>query len=517
MSIKDTVQSMEQNLKAYYDALEEKGGTVPEERNMENLAGTASVGGDGDMPTSYRLVGDFWTVDQNYLPIQSSSYPSTNFEMYSTLYGKQSSNSSFQVKWFTRVSGGSEYGTLAGFYSVPCSYLHELFMDFSKDTLPNDNKIRYFLAQNSSTSAATFTELKKVDIRGLTSIGENFGWHDLNNDTVVTFDNSLQKIGTSFLAESNYAKPFSIPGSVTSVGSNFMYNCRNFVGPLYVPEGCQPPTDNNSLATDSAQAKMYVNGIVLTGPGAAAWKAALPDRTTSPYRKLIVATTLLDFKNSLDAGTAYTEFPVGSEIYDTYNGQSNPLIVVQYLDNTNNNEYGGAVGAIMMRKYAEPTGIVFDDTSNSYQSSSIKSFLSTGYYDNCSDELKTVVSDITIPVMDLDGSTTYLPQNKWFVMGAIEVCAFDELQGGSSRVEGINWEYWKNKIGSSGSTAANAGRIITDRDGNACYVWTRTKFTAAGGHEVYGVMNTGAISQNFTVTTTNPAISVLPACFIAKD
>lgn len=42
----DTTQSVEAHLKAVYDKIEEKGGTVPENKNFENLpAAIASIGG----------------------------------------------------------------------------------------------------------------------------------------------------------------------------------------------------------------------------------------------------------------------------------------------------------------------------------------------------------------------------------------------------------------------------------------------------------------------------------------
>lgn len=102
----------------------------------------------------------------------------------------------------------------------------------------------------------------------------------------ISFGNKLTSIGASFMnSRHSFNKPFALPSSVTNIGTSFLAYCNNFTGPLTV-ETSAHPTDNNSLATTSNTVPMYAQGVTLTGPGAAAWKAALPDSNTSPYRKL---------------------------------------------------------------------------------------------------------------------------------------------------------------------------------------------------------------------------------------
>ena len=71
-----------------------------------------------------------------------------------------------------------------------------------------------------------------------------------------------------------------------------MYECNNFVGPLVCncPATSLPTTGSNNemLATNSNTSPMYTTGVTLTGTYASDWKTALPDRDSSPYRKLIV-------------------------------------------------------------------------------------------------------------------------------------------------------------------------------------------------------------------------------------
>lgn len=116
----------------------------------------------------------------------------------------------------------------------------------------------------------------------------------------ITINDSCETIGGSFLRGcSAFAQSFSIPSSLSMAsglvnpGGRFMQDCANFVGPLV----CNCPATNistsasdknNMLATSSNTALMYTTGVTLTGPYASDWKTALPDRDSSPYRKLIV-------------------------------------------------------------------------------------------------------------------------------------------------------------------------------------------------------------------------------------
>jgi hypothetical protein len=74
---------------------------------------------------------------------------------------------------------------------------------------------------------------------------------------------------------------------VTSIGNYFLYNCYSLINVIY--NASVYPTDNNSLSQD-ANNKTSTNGtgILITGTNASGLKSALPDRTSSPYRKLVL-------------------------------------------------------------------------------------------------------------------------------------------------------------------------------------------------------------------------------------
>lgn len=212
--------------------------------------------------------------------------------------------------------------------------------------------------------------------------------------------------------------------------------------------------------------------------------------------------TLTDLKKALDYGNAAELYPAGTEIPDTYAGNSNPLIVAQYLDSTNNFAYGGVEGAILIRKFVEPTSQQFGGSVD-YASSAIKNFLDTTYLDNCSEALKSVIAEVNIPY----NYTTV--KSKLFLMSAYEVCNI-----GNGTYEGVMWDYWKQKTGLSAPNAMytnNNGRIMKDRNGTAQSVWLRSRYSSS---LVCYVTTTGSVSSTDSPSNTR---GVLPACFIAKD
>lgn len=211
--------------------------------------------------------------------------------------------------------------------------------------------------------------------------------------------------------------------------------------------------------------------------------------------------TLEGLQNALAAGD-YAAFPAGTEIPDTYDGQSNPLIVAQYLDSSNNSSYGGAEGVILVRKYVEPT--TFSSTSYIYPDSTTYTYLQGTYYDKTSIALKNLISDISVPYYN--GSDLQSVISKWFAMSTTEA---NGILG--DHAEGIAWDYWKNKTGlTTPSNDANGGRILKDTAGATSQSWLRTGPVSYGSTAIY---TTGQIYANPPQGT----CSVLPACFIAKS
>lgn len=237
---------------------------------------------------------------------------------------------------------------------------------------------------------------------------------------------------------------------------------------------------------------------------------------------------LSDLKAVLALDDPASVYPIGTKIPDTYNGHSSPLIVAQYLNSSNNSAYGGAEGVILIREFVEPTAktaFAIGDNAyyEGYAGTTMKTFLDTTYYDNCSDELKSLISEISIPCYRVaqwpDSFSPYMESVSctWFSMSAYEVC--NKGAYGEAGYEGVIWDYWKERTGLSSPDnmhEANSGRIVRDVDGNSYSVTLRSMDSGTGvccisGPYVSGYE--GAINST-GLSTVDP---VFPACFVAKN
>lgn len=124
-------------------------------------------------------------------------------------------------------------------------------------------------------------------------IGSSFlnGCSSFNSPIAFSADTIIHP--TSFMAGcSAFNQDLTIPHFDQSVGSysSVMYNCKAMTSKLYISEAPSSMTASNGcLGTNDSTAACYTTGIQLVGDYANDWKTKLPDRTSSPYRKLIVA------------------------------------------------------------------------------------------------------------------------------------------------------------------------------------------------------------------------------------
>lgn len=488
MSIKDTVQSMEQNLKAYYDALEEKGGTVPEERNMENLAGTA---GGGTHNVQYTYMSK-WTNTEYAVQEPSNIVGSMAYMLASYCYDSRATTAvNFPVFWLS--------GSASDVHAIQKTNVISLDCDMGY-TLPKS----YMLGGTSKANG--FGVLKTIKLRNIQMVPSNFGTYtseldsvELRNDddtrTFYISDNCLNPSGV---------KNVIMAGKITSIGTNFLHNCDN-LQEVYVPSDTPVPSDTSygALSTTNANAVSYTDGIVLRGPGAAAWKAALPDRTTSPYRKLILAQYLSDLKEALNNGTAETSFPVGTEIYDTTDGTYDPFIVVQYLNDDNNATYGGATGVLLQRKYATDNTIVFNSANNTiFGQSELLSYLNGEYFNKCSSDVKNLASEIS--VRSFVNGKTYDANTKVFVPSVTEIQASTP-----SSTMPPSWQYYSDRI-STPTAGIDSDRVFKSTTSGAVDVWLRD---GVSDTDVYYIYNNGAVTSNSCTV----GYHAVPCIFIAKD
>lgn len=268
--------------------------------------------------------------------------------------------------------------------------------------------------------------------------------------------------------------------------------------------------DTYSLTASSATAPTYTEGIPITGTYAQEWKDAFPDRTSSPYRKLVVESSWDPTNPTLDglqaAVNAGEYIEPGTEIPDTWNGQSAPLVVAHNLNSTNNSAYGGAEGVILMRKYALDTPMRYAAQEvYPYDTCTIPQYLDGEYLDKCSPELRGMISDLTVSYMGYYGVIRQRT-NKWNLISGVEAC------GTYNSGEGVMWDIWKQRTGlSSPDNGNNSGRMVTRSNGKAVKWWIRSMINDYIGYVAEG----GNFPPGGTIASFE--YYVLPFCFIAKS
>jgi len=118
-----------------------------------------------------------------------------------------------------------------------------------------------------------------------TSIGDGFLHSCYSFNQPLTIPASVTSIGDYFLYNCySFNQPLTIPSSVTSIGDDFLYNCYSLSILIY--NAATYPTDDNSLS-QTLNTKPASSGIIIYGTKRAELMAALPKRTSYPYRKLI--------------------------------------------------------------------------------------------------------------------------------------------------------------------------------------------------------------------------------------
>jgi hypothetical protein len=145
----------------------------------------------------------------------------------------------------------------------------------------------------------------------VTSIGASFlqNCHAFNQP--LNIPNSVTSIGASFLQNCfAFNQPLNIPNSVTSIGALFLVGCYAFNQPLTIPDSVTSigtsflnntrcltvliynssvfPTDNDSLSQIvNNKTSTIGTGIIVYGTNRTGLLSALPNRTNTPFRKLI--------------------------------------------------------------------------------------------------------------------------------------------------------------------------------------------------------------------------------------
>ena len=188
------------------------------------------------------------------------------------------------------------------------SFLSQCYTFNQPLTIPSSLTI---IANNFLYNCSSFNQPLTIP-NTVTRIYANFLYNCHSFNQPLTIPSSVTNIGDYFLYCPSFNQPLTIPNTVTSIGAYFLSNCYSFNQPLTIPSGVASvgsyflnncysviyleynasvyPTDNYSLSQNiNSKTSANGTGILVTGTHASDLKAALPDRTSNPYRKLVLA------------------------------------------------------------------------------------------------------------------------------------------------------------------------------------------------------------------------------------
>lgn len=168
---------------------------------------------------------------------------------------------------------------IPGYFCSGCSILNSDIVMPNSITTIGDGFLQQCVSFNSRLILSS--SLKTINMYFL------YGCSSFN--TEFAFPNGLTSISSNCLAWcTSFNQNITLPNTITSMGTFFLYKCDAMVGTVNV--GTVAPTtysDSTSFATINASAPCYLTGITIRGSNRAAWISKYPNRTSSPYRKLI--------------------------------------------------------------------------------------------------------------------------------------------------------------------------------------------------------------------------------------
>ena len=122
---------------------------------------------------------------------------------------------------------------------------------------------------------------------GVTSISNYFLSYCYSFNQSLTLPSGVTNISNYFLSNCySFNQSLTLPSGVTNIGSNFLYNCYSLTRLEY--NASVYPTENSSLSQNiNTKTSGTGTGIKITGTNAEGLKSALPNKTSSPFRKLV--------------------------------------------------------------------------------------------------------------------------------------------------------------------------------------------------------------------------------------
>jgi hypothetical protein len=307
MSIASEIQDLNTNLAAAKSAVTAKGGTVSDTGLAGLASEIASIPSGGGSLASYGTVTylDDNNVEQtlalttveDFYELCNQDLSTANVHIGNTVFTKE------KITGVTIADGVTFIPDYFGYYctnltniSLPntVTYIGSFFGYYTKIANKlNLTNVEYI--GNSFLSNISITYTEDIDLPKVHTIDASFLYNFYNFSGNINLNDGCKIIGGSFMLNCwNFNKSFVIPsgletlGADSNPGSQFMKECKSFTGPLVCNSYNIIANNNNTLSTNDSSKPLYATGVTLTGPYAQQWKDAFPDRTSTPYRKLIV-------------------------------------------------------------------------------------------------------------------------------------------------------------------------------------------------------------------------------------
>lgn len=210
--------------------------------------------------------------------------------------------------------------------------------------------------------------------------------------------------------------------------------------------------------------------------------------------------TLEGLKNALDAGD-YGAFAPNTLIPDKV-GDTDINWVIGHYGTATMSDGTSMDGVYLFKDKALSTNMAFG-SSPYFDESPINTWLNNTYLSTCSETLKNLVGEISVPVY-----TSRTANAKLWLMSVAEIMAEEPTVNNGG---GVAWDAWKIRTGlSSPSATGNTGRKIENEADTLVYWWTRSY---QNWNTAFYVQNNGVVSNGNALST---KYGVVPALFIPK-
>lgn len=350
MSIADRIQSIGGHIKEAYNVVKEKGGELPEELNLSNLANAVDsiAGGSSD----YGFVTVETDSGEKQVPI--------DFENFLELSGKSASRS-----YITYEGENYDKNTIVAYdtgdtldWLLPLMFCRDYDNWETEEYAHFDNLKRVRLGKSLKVIPSNFcqeTNLEQIDMVAVEVIGSNFLTACYEFNQPITLPETVKRIESGFLnscvafnqpitlpeglveverflnscssfnspiqfpstlkrfsglsqAESfnqvldfpedieylgglaymrSYSQTLTIPSGVREIDGGFLNEMPNLVHVVVNTTWVPDNTEYNVLVNFSDSAKSFIEGVTLSGPGADAWREKLTTLSEYQYRYII--------------------------------------------------------------------------------------------------------------------------------------------------------------------------------------------------------------------------------------